>query len=197
MYGKLGEVDIGSGQYDLLHRCLVAADVEDLRFIAQAAEDYRKELLRRDLERQGKAGPARQRIADEGMATGTGGLEQHRFWIGFEPRGDRGELGGAHASLELGVVQLLDKAAQPVGVAIDAGGGRSSARHLLQAHGRILVAQLNAAPHAGEGRGGGFLSTDRMRVRHMPGPRGYFFSAAMARVAASITSLGARAMPSL
>ena len=63
---------------------------------------------------------ARQRIADERVAAG--GVEQHRFRIGFERVRDLGELGDAGPALQLLCVEPVDERPQPIAFEIDRGG---------------------------------------------------------------------------
>ncbi len=133
MHWKLGEVDVGAGHHHGLHRCFLAADLDDLRLAAQSPQDLGQELLRRRAEGFGEARAARERVADQRIAAWAGRLEQHGFRIGFERTGNRGELGGARSALELAFSELFDKVAQPVGVVVDASG--CLARDLVQPHG--------------------------------------------------------------
>ena len=47
MHRKLGEVDVGAGHHDGLHRRFLAADLDDLRLAAQSPQDLGQQLLRR------------------------------------------------------------------------------------------------------------------------------------------------------
>src|SRR5262249_53634507 len=141
---RLGALDSVTVDPHLLHGRLVAADLDDFGFQPQPPQDLPKELLWRNPEGFGEARAACQRVADERMVAGAGGLEQHRLRIRLERDRDRGELGRARPPLELALAERFDEAAQPVGVVVDASGSlaRGFARDLVQPHGLSLSRSL-------------------------------------------------------
>src|SRR5262245_65754695 len=88
-----------AGQHHLLHRRLVAADLDEFRLEAQPAQVLGQQLLRRNAEGVRDARAARQHIADKRMAAG--GFEQHGFRVGLERAGDLAQSGLARPALEL------------------------------------------------------------------------------------------------